>query len=94
MPASGGSALGNHSIGAGAVGGMLTGVMLGVFVIPVLYVIFQHIQERVSRKKEENKTVYLFVLMASILLTSGECLEYFDGESTARNFHYRKIEQL
>ena len=46
--ASGASALGNHSIGAGAVGGMLTGVMLGVFVIPVLFVIFQALQERVT----------------------------------------------
>jgi HAE1 family hydrophobic/amphiphilic exporter-1 len=45
MRASGGSALGNHSIGAGAVGGMLTGVLLGIFIIPVLYVIFQYLQE-------------------------------------------------
>ncbi|HYH55018.1 MAG TPA: efflux RND transporter permease subunit, partial [Anseongella sp.] len=44
--ASGGSALGNHSIGAGAVGGMLTGVVFGVFIIPVLYVIFQYLHER------------------------------------------------
>jgi HAE1 family hydrophobic/amphiphilic exporter-1 len=50
MRASGASALGNHSIGAGAVGGMLTGVILGVFVIPVLFVIFQSLQERVSGK--------------------------------------------
>ncbi len=48
MKASGASALGNHSIGAGAVGGMLSGVLLGVFVIPVLFVIFQALQERVS----------------------------------------------
>ena len=32
--ATGGSALGNRSIGTGAVGGMLTGVLLGVFIIP------------------------------------------------------------
>jgi HAE1 family hydrophobic/amphiphilic exporter-1 len=31
---------------------MLTGVLLGVFVVPVLYVIFQYLQERVSRKRE------------------------------------------
>ncbi|MEO6149794.1 MAG: efflux RND transporter permease subunit, partial [Mucilaginibacter sp.] len=48
MTAEGASALGNHSIGAGAVGGMLTGVLLGVFVIPVLFVIFQALQERVT----------------------------------------------
>ena len=48
MWASGASALGNHSIGAGAVGGMLTGVVFGVFIIPVLFVIFQALQERVT----------------------------------------------
>ena len=48
--ATGGSALGNRSIGTGAVGGMLTGVLLGVFIIPVLFVIFQSLQERVTGK--------------------------------------------
>jgi HAE1 family hydrophobic/amphiphilic exporter-1 len=51
MRASGASAHGNRSIGTGAVGGMLTGVILGVFVIPVLFVIFQYLQEKISRKK-------------------------------------------
>ncbi|MFT4153020.1 efflux RND transporter permease subunit [Parafilimonas sp.] len=46
--ATGASALGNRSIGTGAVGGMLTGVVFGVFIIPVLYVIFQYLQEKVS----------------------------------------------
>ncbi|RYD93840.1 MAG: efflux RND transporter permease subunit, partial [Sphingobacteriales bacterium] len=48
MRASGASALGNKSIGTGAVGGMLTGVVLGVFIIPVLFVIFQALQEKVT----------------------------------------------
>jgi len=48
--ATGGSALGNRSIGTGAVGGMLTGVLLGVFIIPVLFVIFQSLQERATGK--------------------------------------------
>src|SRR5579871_2845072 len=51
MRATGASAHGNRSIGTGAVGGMLTGVILGVFVIPVLFVIFQYLQEKISRKK-------------------------------------------
>jgi multidrug efflux pump subunit AcrB len=56
----GASALGNHSIGISAVGGMLTGVVLGVFIIPVLFVIFQHLQEKVVKNKgtlnaESNK---------------------------------------
>ncbi|NSL91168.1 efflux RND transporter permease subunit [Chitinophaga solisilvae] len=50
MWATGSSALGNKSISTGAAGGMLTGVILGVFVIPVLFVIFQYLQEKVSRK--------------------------------------------
>jgi HAE1 family hydrophobic/amphiphilic exporter-1 len=51
MRATGASARGNRSIGTGAVGGMLTGVILGVFVIPVLFVIFQYLQEKISRKQ-------------------------------------------
>lgn len=53
MRATGGSALGNRSIGTGAVGGMLTGVIFGVFAIPVLYVIFQYLQEKVVKKPVE-----------------------------------------
>lgn len=41
---------GNRSIGMGAVGGMLIGTVLGVFVIPVLFVVFQSIQEKISGK--------------------------------------------
>lgn len=48
LVAKGASALGNRSIGTGAVGGMLTGVILGVFIIPVLFVIFQYLQEKVT----------------------------------------------
>lgn len=44
----GASAMGNHSIGISAVGGMLTGVLLGVFIIPVLFVIFQYLQEKLT----------------------------------------------
>lgn len=43
-------AAGNRSIGTGAVGGMLFGTILGVFVIPILFIIFQNLQERVSSK--------------------------------------------
>ncbi|TDO83038.1 HAE1 family hydrophobic/amphiphilic exporter-1 [Flavobacterium chryseum] len=48
MLASGAGAVGNKSIGTGAVGGMLIGTILGVFVIPVLFIIFQTLQERIS----------------------------------------------
>ncbi len=44
----GASANGNHSIGWSVIGGMLFGVLLGIFIIPVLFVIFQYLQERIS----------------------------------------------
>lgn len=50
--ATGGSSLGNRSIGTGAVGGMLTGVLLGVFIIPILFVIFQYLHERVKERSK------------------------------------------
>ncbi|MDP4211739.1 MAG: efflux RND transporter permease subunit [Bacteroidota bacterium] len=56
--ATGGSALGNRSIGMGAVGGMLTGVFLGVFIIPVLFVIFQYFQEQVVGKPKPLREKY------------------------------------
>jgi HAE1 family hydrophobic/amphiphilic exporter-1 len=52
--ATGASAMGNRSIGTGAVGGMLTGVLLGIFIIPVLFVIFQHLQEKISTKPKDT----------------------------------------
>jgi HAE1 family hydrophobic/amphiphilic exporter-1 len=46
--ASGAGAIGNQSIGTGAIGGMLVGTLVGVFFIPVLFIIFQTLQEKVS----------------------------------------------
>jgi HAE1 family hydrophobic/amphiphilic exporter-1 len=48
--ATGVGAAGNNSIGTGAAGGMLIGTLLGVFVIPILFILFQWLQEKVSRK--------------------------------------------
>ena len=45
---------GNNSIGTGAIGGMLFGTLLGVFVIPTLFVIFQTIQEKFSGNTNEE----------------------------------------
>lgn len=50
MRATGPSALGNHSISIGAAGGMISGVVLGIFIIPVLFIVFQYLHERVSGK--------------------------------------------
>ncbi|MCA5006305.1 efflux RND transporter permease subunit [Sphingobacterium bovistauri] len=44
------SAIGNHSISFSAAGGMLVGVVLGIFIIPVLFVFFKTLDERVKVK--------------------------------------------
>lgn len=60
MVSSGGMASGNKSISTSAAMGMLSGVVLGVFVIPVLYMFFQYLDEKFSSKKynggPENKS--------------------------------------
>ena len=50
MLSTGAGAVGNKSIGTGAVGGMLIGTLFGVFVIPILFIVFQGLQERISGK--------------------------------------------
>ncbi len=50
MLSTGAGAVGNKSIGTGAVGGMLIGTLLGVFVTPALFVIFQSLQEKLREK--------------------------------------------
>lgn len=44
------SAIGNHSISFSAAGGMLAGVAFGIFIIPVLFVVFKTLDERVKLK--------------------------------------------
>lgn len=51
----GASALGNHSIAISAIGGMLTGVILGLFMVPVLFIIFQYLHEKVSRQRIQTE---------------------------------------
>ncbi|HET8809778.1 MAG TPA: efflux RND transporter permease subunit [Flavobacteriaceae bacterium] len=50
--ASGIGAMGNRSIGTGAVGGLLIGTVLGVFVIPLFYIFFQWLQEKMTGPPE------------------------------------------
>ena len=50
--AKGVGAEGNRSIGTGAAGGMLIGTILGVFVIPILFILFQWLQEKISSKPQ------------------------------------------
>lgn len=48
MFASGVGANGNSTLGTGAVGGMLIGMICQIFVVPALFVVFQNIQERIK----------------------------------------------
>lgn len=50
MSDNGPSAMGNHSISIGAAGGMISGVVLGLFIIPVLFIVFQYLQEKITGK--------------------------------------------
>lgn len=52
--ANGVGAAGNRSIGTGAVGGLLMGTILGVFVIPILFIFFQWLQEKISGAPQPN----------------------------------------
>ena len=53
----GASAQGNKSVSIGAAGGMLFGVILGIFIIPTLYLIFQTLHEKTSRRFKKNLPV-------------------------------------
>ena len=52
--ANGVGAEGNRSIGTGAAGGMLIGTLLGVFVIPILFIFFQWLQEKFTGQPQTN----------------------------------------
>ncbi|MDR3271867.1 MAG: efflux RND transporter permease subunit [Flavobacteriaceae bacterium] len=54
--ASGAGAVGNRSIGISAIGGMLIGTLLGLVIIPTLYIVFQSLQEKITRSEIFNRT--------------------------------------
>lgn len=56
MMASGAGAVGNRTIGSASAGGMLLGTLLGVIIIPGLYVIFAAIAKHHPLVKEEDTT--------------------------------------
>jgi len=55
--ASGIGKVGNQSIGTGAAAGLLIGTFFGLIAIPVLYVIFQWLQEKIKPIKEKDINV-------------------------------------
>jgi HAE1 family hydrophobic/amphiphilic exporter-1 len=48
--ASGVGAQGNRSIGTGAAGGLFVGTVIGILVIPTLFVAFQWLHEKLAKK--------------------------------------------
>ncbi len=54
MFASGVGANGNISIGVGTVGGMLIGTLALIVVVPALFIVFQHIEEKVMPKRDKE----------------------------------------
>ena len=50
--ATGAGALGNRSIGTAAAGGMLVGTVVGIFLIPGLYIIFEALETRLKGNKK------------------------------------------
>jgi len=51
--ASGAGAIGNRTIGTAAAGGMLIGTIVGIFIIPGLYVAFETLAEKLKKDKSE-----------------------------------------
>ena len=53
--ATGAGANGNHTLGAGVIGGMTLGTLAMLFVVPAMFIVFQGFQEIVSGKRKEGK---------------------------------------
>lgn len=52
--ASGAGAIGNRTIGTAAAGGMLIGTLVGVILVPGLFVVFESLAAYLAKKKEEG----------------------------------------
>ena len=52
--ATGAGALGNRSIGTAAAGGMLVGTLVGIFLVPGLYMLFETLETKMKRKKHND----------------------------------------
>jgi len=71
MIATGAGALGNRSIGTAAVGGMVIGTIVGVIVIPGLYVLFSSLQKKKKAAGKKTLKPEAVACIALMLLISG-----------------------
>lgn len=72
MFASGVGANGNISLGVGTVGGMLIGTLALLFIVPVLFIVFQHLQEKLSPKRRHASEAELRTEMEQYGITQPE----------------------
>lgn len=84
----GAGAVGNHTIGASALGGMLFGTVFGVLVVPGLYYIFGKLQEgkHLIRDEDENPLTENLVETSSEIALSRRIIEIFK-RSKSKNDH-------
>ena len=61
MFSSGAGANGNSSLGTGVVGGMAVGTLALLFVVPVFYIIFEYLQEKIRKPMEEEADVQVML---------------------------------
>ena len=54
MFSTGAGANGNSSLGTGVVGGLLIGSLALIFVVPVFYIVFEYLQEKVRKPYHED----------------------------------------
>lgn len=80
---------GNRSIGTGAIGGMLFGTCLGVFVIPTLFIIFQGLQEKVKRKSLDVPTTIILLVIALSTFSCKVTKPYHRAQNLAGQSLYR-----
>lgn len=57
MFASGAGAHGNNTLGTGVVGGMLVGTLALLFIVPVMFIIFEYLQEKVRPALQEEADI-------------------------------------
>ncbi len=98
VAANGAGALGNRSIGTAALGGMIIGTIIGVFVIPGLYVLFATLGDKKDGKKKGWKTVQsaigILALAALASCSVPKKLEVTPARTTPESFSIQSADTL
>ena len=72
MFTSGAGANGNSSLGTGVVGGMAVGTLALLFVVPVFYIIFEYLQEKIRKPMEEEADVQVMLEQEKSAIERGD----------------------